>query len=168
MAITATPHELTPDEVVAVETLLAKTRRSSRTVMALLVTFFAPFLAVIAFVALYPPFWNPRLGPSVASAGITTAIALIVLLILSWRPVRRLQADLQAGRAEARVVEIASCQPQAYIVRVTLADEPGRVLALEAPAYGPDLRGSLGAGQRILLRRLPMSGKLLSLAPAQA
>lgn len=165
MAISATAQALTADEVAAVETLLAQTRRSSRTVMALLLTFFAPFLGVIAFVALYPPFWNPRLGPAVTGAGITTAVALIALLALSWRPVRRLQADLEAGQVEDRVVEIASCQPQAYLVRVTLAGEPRRVLALAAPAVGPDLRDGLGAGHRVRLRRLPKSGRLLSLVP---
>lgn len=164
-ATLATP-DLTPEEKTAAEALLNRVRRTAWTVIAMLATFCAPFLAVIAFVATYPPFWNPKLAASVTGAGIVTAAVMLLLVALAWRPVMTLQADLRQGKAEDREGTVASVVRQSHVVRITLDDRPQEVLRLEAPAMGDDRRFDLQVGSRVRLRLLPASRRLISLSPA--
>jgi hypothetical protein len=93
-------------------------------------TFVGPILAVMAFVVLYPPFWNPNLAASSLSIGSAVGILYVLWALRIYQPVRRLQADLRQGEAEAREGEVGTCRSSHYFVTLTLADDPDVVLRL--------------------------------------
>jgi hypothetical protein len=161
-----TRRRLTDDEVIAVRNLLKEASSNAWTLLNLIGTFFVPVLATFAFVALYPPFWRP----SLAASALATALGCIFLFSMGayriFRPVRRLKADLAAGEAEARDAEVKDCDTSAYLVSLTLVDEPQKPLKLMPPVVGPDDRRDLAVGQHVHLETLPNSGRLLLLRRA--
>ena len=161
------PHRtLSADEITALQPVLAEARSNARTLLGIVTTFFVPIMSVMAFAALYPPFWNPSLAASslAVAIGMSTLYGLWAYRI--YLPVRRLSADLRAGQAEAHEGEVQSCRPADYFVAVTLADAPQTVLKLAPPVLGQDERRSLSVGQRIHVDLLPHSGRLLQLRRA--
>jgi hypothetical protein len=157
---------LTAEELIAVKRLVTEARGNAWTLLNLIGTFFVPVLATFAFVALYPPFWRP----SLAASALTTAVGCVILFGLGayriFRPVRRLQADLSAGEAEAREAAVSDCDTSAYLVSLTLDDRPQEPLKLLPPVVGPDERRDLATGQRVRIETLPSSGRLLKLRRA--
>lgn len=156
------PHRpLSKDEVALLWPLFVEVRGNARALLGVITTFVVPILAVMAFVVLYPPFWNPNLAAS--SLFIDGGVAVLYLLwaYRIYQPVRSLREDLRAGEAEAREGEVGTCRTSDHFVTLTLADEPDTVLRLAPPVLGPDERRDLSVGQRIRLEMLPRSGRLL-------
>jgi hypothetical protein len=159
-------RRLTEDEAAAVRQVIKEARSNAWTLLNLITTFFVPVLATFAFVALYPPFWRPSLA---ASAAATATLCLILYGLGAWRifrPVRRLKADLAGGEAEARDAEVRDCDTSAYLVSLTLADQPQTALKLPPPLIGRDERHGLTVGAQVHVETLPHSGRLLLLRQA--
>lgn len=154
-------RRLTDDEANAVRQLVKEARSNAWTLLNLVGTFVVPVLATFVFVATYPPFWRP----SLAASAMTTATGCVVLFVIGayriFQPVRRLKADLAAGEVEARDAEVQACDTSAYIVSVTLVDQPQKTLKLLPPVVGPDARRDLAVGATVHVETLPHSGRLL-------